>query len=245
MGLASADEQHEFEQVCASHPEVLAARIAFEEVLEREAMAAALPAPAGLKEDLLAAINTPPAVAAPVVPLRTPRRLLWQTVAAAAVVLLAGSLFWNMRLQRQNKELLQRFTALRAGNDSAMAKLGDMENDMRMLTENPNLKMAGMKGTAEAPTAFATVYWDSLTKDVYLMVNNLPAPPSNMQYQLWALFNGQPVDAGMIPNDIFIGRKKLLLTMKNATGAQAFAITLEKKGGNPTPQGKMYTLGNL
>jgi anti-sigma-K factor RskA len=33
--------------------------------------------------------------------------------------------------------------------------------------------------------------------------------------------------------------------MKSATGAQAFAITLEKKGGNPTPQGKMYTLGNL
>ena len=32
---------------------------------------------------------------------------------------------------------------------------------------------------------------------------------------------------------------------KEINGAQAFAITLEEKGGSPTPKGKMYTLGNL
>ena len=77
------------------------------------------------------------------------------------------------------------------------------------------------------------------------MVNNLPAPTSGKQYQLWAILNGQPVDLGVIPNDIFVQKKALLLTMKNTIGAQAFAITLEKMGGNPTPEGQMYTLGNL
>ena len=33
--------------------------------------------------------------------------------------------------------------------------------------------------------------------------------------------------------DYDLKQKKLLLRMKNAQGAQAFAITLEKKGGKP------------
>lgn len=245
MGLAAADEQREFEQACARYPEVLAARQAFEEMLEREAMQHALPVPAALREELMVAIASPQEET-PVVPLPARRHIGWQAIAAAvAIVLLAVSLVWNLTLQQKNNRLQQQIAGLQSGKDSAMNMLGDMEKDMQVLTSNPHVKMAGMKGTAEAPAAYATVYWDSLNKDVYLMVNNLPAPPSQMQYQLWALINGEPVDAGMIPNDVFIGRKKLLLTMKSATGAQAFAITLEKKGGNPTPQGKMYTLGNL
>lgn len=245
MGLASAEEQREFEQACANHPEVLAARQAFEEVLEREAMQNALPVLPSLKEELMKSV-TAPQMETPVVSLPARRRMNWQGVAAAAAaILLAVSLVWNLTLQQKNNRLQQEITGMRSDKDSAMNILGDMEKDMQVLTSNPHVKMAGMKGTSEAPAAYATVYWDSLNKDVYLMVNNLPAPPSHMQYQLWALINGQPVDAGMIPNDVFIGRKKLLLTMKSATGAQAFAITLEKKGGNPTPQGKMYTLGNL
>lgn len=245
MGLASAEEQREFEQACANHPEVLAARQAFEEVLEREAMQNALPVLPSLKEELMKSV-TAPQMETPVVSLPARRRMNWQGVAAAAAaILLAVSLVWNLTLQQKNNRLQQEIAGMRSDKDSAMNILGDMEKDMQVLTSNPHVKMAGMKGTSEAPAAYATVYWDSLNKDVYLMVNNLPAPPSHMQYQLWALINGQPVDAGMIPNDVFIGRKKLLLTMKSATGAQAFAITLEKKGGNPTPQGKMYTLGNL
>jgi anti-sigma-K factor RskA len=49
----------------------------------------------------------------------------------------------------------------------------------------------------------------------------------------------------MIDNDFFVDQKKLLLRMKNVNGAQAFAITLEDKGGSPSPKGPMYTLGNL
>ena len=96
-----------------------------------------------------------------------------------------------------------------------------------------------------SPTSFATVYWDTTSKDVYLLVNNLPQPPGEKQYQLWALLDGKPVDVGMIDNSSFIGEKRLLIQMKNVSGAQAFAITLEDKGGKPTPQGAMYVMGKL
>ncbi len=134
---------------------------------------------------------------------------------------------------------------MQANYENSVARLNGLEKDMAMLVQNPNVKVAAMKGLESSPASFATVYWDTTSKDVYLLVNNLPKPANDKQYQLWALFDGQPIDVGMIEMDSFTAQKKLLLQMKNVKGAQAFAITLEKKGGNPTPQGSMYVLGNL
>jgi anti-sigma-K factor RskA len=49
----------------------------------------------------------------------------------------------------------------------------------------------------------------------------------------------------MIENEYFAQQKSLLIKAQNVEKAQAFAITLEKKGGNPTPQGQMIVLGSL
>ena len=53
--------------------------------------------------------------------------------------------------------------------------------------------------------------------------------PTGKQYQLWAIVDGKPVDAGVINNCIG------LCKMKKIDHAEAFAITLEKEGGSPTP----------
>ncbi len=42
----------------------------------------------------------------------------------------------------------------------------------------------------------ATVYWNTVSKDVYVLQNSMPKAPSGKQYQLWAIVNGKPVDAG-------------------------------------------------
>ena len=106
----------------------------------------------------------------------------------------------------------------------------------------PGMKMAAMQGTANAPGALATVYWDTTTKDVYMMINNLPQPASDKQYQLWALINNQPVDLGVFE----MRQQRLLVKMKNVQNAQAFAITLEPRGGSPSPtMSAMYVMGKL
>jgi anti-sigma-K factor RskA len=87
-----------------------------------------------------------------------------------------------------------------------------------------------------------TVYWDTTSRDVYLMVNNLPQPASNEQYQLWALLDNQPIDLGVFE----VKQEKFLIRMKNVQNAQAFAITLEPKGGSANPSlNKMYVVGKL
>jgi hypothetical protein len=168
----------------------------------------------------------------------TPKSFWFKYAIAASIILLAGSIYWNITLFNKNSQLQNNY-------NNTVARLSDIEKEIAMIRQNPNMKMAAMKGMPESPASFATVFWDTTSKDVYLVVNNLPKPASDKQYQLWALFDGQPIDIGMIDNNFFIGQDKLLLRMKNARNAQAFAITLEKKGGNPTPEGPMYVMGNL
>lgn len=239
MGLTTPEENTEVEAMCRQYPEVLQARLAFEELLEQQAMQNAIAQPAHLKATITEAVMTNATAKVVAIEKSSVAKISWfKYVAAASVILLAGSLFWNITLYNKNKQLENNYS-------SSIAKLDDLQKQIDMINLNPHMKMAAMKGMDASPSSFATVYWDTTSKDVYLLVNNLPTPPTDQQYQLWALLDGKPIDIGMIENDFFVSQKRLLLKMKNASQAQAFAITLEKKGGNPTPKGKMYVMGNL
>jgi anti-sigma-K factor RskA len=247
LGLATTEEQSEFESMCRQHPEILQARIDFEQVMERRARQYAVEPPGSLKQQVINAFASPEAKVIPITGIdRTvkPGWLKW--VAAACAVLLAGSLVWNISQYNRNNRLQQSITDLTKEIDSTALRLTEIEDQIAMISLNPNVKVASMKGMEASPASFATVYWDTTSKDVYLVVNNLPKPASGKQYQLWALLNGQPIDMGMVDDDVFIGQKKLLLRMKNVSGAQAFAITLEKKGGSEKPtMESMYVMGSL
>ena len=238
LGLASPEERSEFEQMCLKHPEVLRARIAFEKLIENQAFDNAIKPYPDIKKRIIDQIGTEDAsgrnITAPV------RRIEWLKYAvAASVILLAGSLYWSISLYNENRKLKEDI-------NKSFARMDEMKKDMSIVGPNPNVKMAVLKGTDMSPESFATIYWDTTSKDVYLVINNLPQPPSDKQYQLWALLNGQPLDLGIVQNDFFIQQNKLLVQMKNVQGAEAFAITLEKQGGSNIPtMDSMYVMGKL
>lgn len=237
LGLASDEERREFEKACEQYSEVLQARIAFETALEKQAMENAISPPADLKAKIFDQINKPGRVI-PMQPVPV-RKISWLKYAVAAcVILLAGSIYMNITLSNENRKL-------KGNYDLTLAELDEVKKDIRILQENPNVKMASMKGMEVSPASYATVYWDTASHDVYLLANNLPVPASDKQYQLWALLDGQPIDLGML--DYNLKQKKLLVRMKNARNAHAFAITLEKKDRpNPSvPGGDMYVMGGL
>jgi anti-sigma-K factor RskA len=247
LGLATDAERQEFEQVCADYPEIAAARDAFERSLEEQVMQDAVIPPTFVKEKVLEAIR--PAVPensiqqeAYQVPVR--QMNAWKWVAAASIILLACAGYWAYTTNKKYTELAARQSGIEKELQLKNTELAALKTDAQMLYK-PGMKMVSLKGTPDAPQAYTTVYWDTTgaIKDVYLMINNLPEPPSEKQYQLWALLDGQPIDLGVFDYDI--RQKRLLVKMKNVQNAHAFAITLEKKGGNPTPEGKAYVVGNL
>lgn len=80
------------------------------------------------------------------------------------------------------------------------------------------------------------------------MVDNskmgLPLNDEAHQYQLWALVNGKPVDLGVF--DVKADAEHILVKMKEIGGAQAFAVTLEKRGGVASPtMEQMIAMGGV
>jgi anti-sigma-K factor RskA len=259
LGLADEADRAGFEQMCDQHPEILAAREAFELELEQFAMANAVAAPQQVRTIVLdrtigsADMPLQPVGAeedadAPVVAMRSSARY----VAAASVVLLVGSAVLNFYFFNKYKEYSSRYDQLLAqqtelvkNNNNLQTRLNTYENTIAQLS-NPNMKVIKMAGN-EVPsqgspdsTSMAMIYWDTRSKDVYLMVHHLPQPTADKQYQLWAIVNGQPVDAGVFDMN---NQSGLMVKMKNIPEAQLFAVTLEQKGGSPTPKGPMYVLG--
>jgi len=108
------------------------------------------------------------------------------------------------------------------------------------IVKDPNTTVVNMVGTQVAPHSSANIYWDSTSTSVFLVVKNMPKLPSDQQYQLWALIDGKPKDLGVFD----ASEDKVILKMKNTQKAQAFAITIEQKGGSPSPTlQKMQSLG--
>ncbi len=98
---------------------------------------------------------------------------------------------------------------------------------------------------ATAPDASAAVVWDGERQEGVLKVSNVPANAEDRDYQIWIVDPDyeNPVDGGTFhvtgdsPKDIAFKPKSPVKS------ANAFAVSLERKGGVPKAEGPMVLLG--
>lgn len=253
LGLASAEEQQELDRLCQEFPEILAARLAFEGHLEAAAMQGAVAPPSSVRSRFLESIRQDTPQTGTTSELQVPtaavvRPITWKRyLVAASLILLAGSASLNFYLYTQYRNSRQEYANLLAAqtemaiaNKTLQTRYNSLEEDLKMMKDPMvmQVKLSDMNKT----NSMSTVYWDTRTRNVYLMVNHLPKPEAGKQYQLWAIVEGKPVDAGMVDMD----KPEGLLVMKNIPKAEAFAITLEKAGGSAAPTlTAMYVLGKV
>ena len=170
----------------------------------------------------------------------------WSKLAVAAALLLALFAGWSA----------MQMTDMKSANNKLVAEVETMQTDMAAmkiqaeynqalanLFRSPTYKHIHLAGMPKSPESAVSAFWNTQTNEVLIDVQNLPAAPQGKQYQLWSIVDGKPVDIGMIDN-AFTGK---VLKMKNTkAGSVAFAITLEKEGGNPTPtMEEMYVMGKV
>ncbi|KPH11164.1 anti-sigma factor [Chryseobacterium sp. ERMR1:04] len=256
LGFASPEEAGILECVMKNNAEV---KVAFEEAqktLEDLATAQAVTPPNDLKSNIWNKIQQEQLVEEirPVVSesksdlkvqddvkeITTQKSYSWKTCAVAASVLflvsVAGNLFW-MNTQSENKKVITKLETEKQSQDLALQK---MQEKWQMLS-GPDMQMVMLKGVEKHADSKAMVFWDKKSKEVYLNADSLPKAPEGMQYQLWAIADGKPVSAGMYSED-----KDSKIALANIKNAQAFAITLEKKGGSETPtMENMYVMGEV
>jgi len=243
LGLASQQERLEFEELSARYPEIIAARIEFEEAIERQAFSDAQQSDPVMKDRILKSIfnvNDYPEEAKLIQMENRPRSNRMMTyVAAASVLLLLATAYFAYNQYSKNKELDTITRNMQQQLDSLNSINEQMANEQRMMSD-PNVAVVSLVGTEKAPASSAAIYWDTTSSNVYLVVKNMPRLPSNKQYQLWALIDNQPKDLGLFDSD----KNRVMLKMKNVQDADAFAITIENRGntGGPTLE-ELQTMG--
>ena len=264
LGLAEPEEMLEIERLKEEYPEVQMGIDDFSIAIEEQAFKNAVAPPHEIKVQILASLqfnqglrsghDTPLVVAynsslnhnKPVVSI-APSTTNWKYLAAASIILFVLSAIVNLSLynrytttKSEYAALINQRNTLQANNQVFQTKIKDFQSASQMMAD-PTIAMVQLKDPSNKENNMTTVFWDSKTKEVYLLTNKLPAPDKNQQYQLWALVDGKPVDAGMLDPQC-----TSLCKMKNIPRAQAFAITLEKAGGSPVPtMDKLYVMGNI
>lgn len=242
MGTISPEEAAILECVMINNAEVKKAVLEVQQTIERLATEQAIQPPTYLKAEILKKIEfgKPAQSGAKIIPLNSERNEkdrkyaipVWMK--AASVALLFGLGYLGYEVNSKNAQLEQ----IANNNTELSTKISSLEEMNAILKDAKKIQL---KGVENHPDMLAEVYWDS-SKKVYLDVKNLPAAPSGKQYQLWAIVDGKPVDMGMYnPQD-----KSTVQSMKSVETPQAFAITLEKEGGNATPtMEEMYVMGTI
>lgn len=253
LGELSDQERAEVEKNLKLYPEIRKELTLIEETQESLMQMAAIEPKASVKAKLFAEIDGQKRPEAKVVILPTVSAEksgtgFWRFAAAASVsvALISSYLaydYWSKWKKTENNltELIAQNQRMAQDYNTVNQRLDKIENDLDV-TNNPEFSRIVMKGTPNAPTALASVYWNESTKEVYLSIQDMKELAKDNQYQLWAIIDGKPVDAG-----VFDGNVAGLLKMKQiAPGATTFAVTIEPRGGKASPSLEtMQVAGNV
>ena len=166
-------------------------------------------------------------------------RPAWQRAAVWAAVLV--SVITNLvllsqrnQIRTQNTELASRIDKLESKDSQMLAKVESYDKGMNMIADT-GMKTIVMRSAKPGHEMTGMVFWSKGKGDTYLAIHNMPMPPKGMQYQLWVIQDGKPVSMGMVGSDLVANAGKMFKVPMLVKGGQAFAISLEKEGGNPTP----------
>lgn len=171
----------------------------------------------------------------------------WALAASVTIAILSAvaNIILYAKLQTTQDLLAQaetKTTVLTASFKKVEERSAALEGQLAMAAD-PAMPRIMLKGMNDAQTASTLVVWDPGKKMVQLSSKNLPAVPSDKDLQLWAIVAGKPVDLGIIKME---GDQLVVEHAIPELGApQAFAITLETKGGNPQPLGTMWLMGEV
>ncbi|MGN6194049.1 MAG: anti-sigma factor [Ginsengibacter sp.] len=237
MGISSPEENKIVEEHLQQFPELKEELNEIEMSLENYAQANAVQPAAHVKEKLFNQLFSKEDSAenkeAPVVSINKKYRrpFFYKFIAAAVFILLIGSIILNYSYYEKYHQLNDELASAQQKLDEQEKSNQAMSQDLNVMT-NKNALPVVLNGTQNAPDAVAKIFWMKNTGEVYIDPRNLPNVPEGKQYQLWAIVDGKPVDAGLIETTKGTYH---IQKMKSFGNVQAFAITLEKAGGSPTP----------
>lgn len=174
----------------------------------------------------------------------------WPAFAAAAsfalLIITLSLLFYSFNLSSE----IQKKESVIAQKETQISELKSelqQKEEMLAILESRDVNLVLMSGMEVNPDGYGKIIWDDEKQQALLQVSNLPPVPENKDYQLWLIKDNKPISAGVFAvneeDDKFFKIEKMAEASERS--ANAFAVTMEPKGGVPQPTGDMYLMGNM
>lgn len=256
LGDVTPEEKLQVEEMALKHPAIKAELDEIERAMEAYAKNNAIEPPDQLRDRVLNSVltnladdrnfgekETKPAAHVVSLTEHNPVNFYKYALAACLALLLASAItlisLYN-RLQQSNTQL----AALQINNQRFANRVNLMDEQLHVFRD-ASYKFMKLKGTAIAPKAELTVAWSPVKHKVMIDMGTMKMPVNDNahQYQLWAIVGKTPVDLGVFD---MIADSAAMKEMKSVTSANAFAVTLEPRGGSPAPtMNEMMVIGKF
>lgn len=165
--------------------------------------------------------------------------------AVVAVVLLGltSLALWN-RNQSLSAELASLSNRLREAQGEINGQREQLASarDVDELLSSPAVRVAELSGKTPAPQAHAMLAYDRTSGRAVVVATGLPPCPEGHAYQLWLIADKKPLPGGTFKTDAQ-GRARMSDRLPPNHTAPTFAVTLEREGGVPAPQGDVFLIG--
>lgn len=268
MGFVSEQERQEVQCLSKIYPEINDALRQAEDLMSTWGTDFAIEPPEGLKDRIMANLGEQELTPVAPPPLKvvsessteTPVRSIsgddrnpgrgpigWIAAAAAIILSLFMAYQWQDSLNfmhQMEQEILAQDEAL----EDLKNALENTETEKKQYANlwaavsAPGVQKISLESVNEEQAALATVYWNPEKQETFVYRDELPGEGEG-QYQLWAIVKGKPLSAGLLSLE---GDILELQAMQGFSEADAFAITLEPRGGSESPTlNQMVVLGKV
>jgi anti-sigma-K factor RskA len=256
LGEVTPAERLQVEEMAAKHPAVKAELDEIEQSMELYAEENAIEPSEHLRGRILGSLLTnfgddnnfpsPTHVQHEnVVPMTTPKKEssnFYKYAFAACLALLIGATVALINVYQRLQATDNQLSAMQLQTQRFSNTVSAKDDELSLLRDT-SFKLIHLKGTAKSPNSVMTVAFSPTKQKVVIDMEGLklPANDSTHQYQLWALVGGKPVDLGVFDATSDTSGFK---NMKAIANADAFAVTLEPRGGSVSPTlSEMVVLG--
>lgn len=256
LGDVSHEEKLEVEAMAAKHPAVKAELDEIEKSLELYAKANEVDPAENLRDRILNSlvvnlgddrnfVSKEKVQDAKVVPLERPKTSdFYKYAFAACLALLVASVIALISVYSRLQESNNLVASLQSQNQKFANTVSFKDDEIGVLRDR-SYKVIRMGGTTKSPNSGLTVAWSPAKKKVWIDMSDakMPANDQAHQYQLWALVGKTPVSLGVFDADT---TSKDMKQMQSIASADAFAVTLEKRGGSVAPtMDQMVVIGKF
>ncbi|MCH2042775.1 MAG: anti-sigma factor [Saprospiraceae bacterium] len=273
MGLTSEQETQAVQCLSKIYPEILQEVQALEVTMENLALSMQVAPSAGLRNQILQSIEqeiateqeqTPSSQSNSVITTAktqsteekpTPSKINYLLLGFLVLLVIGISLITYYGISAQSTianqqqsiaELEQKINALDLSLDTQREEQVELEEKLKL--KKMQLAMVQAKGTkhivmkGKTKKCESIIYWNALDASTCLFIRHLPPKKVSEDYQLWAIIDDKPVDLGIVSEGMF----KELSMVKSVKKPDAFAITIEPKGGSAKPNlDKLCTFGKV